>query len=280
MRELLIDGDSLVYRFAHGDQKTIEWPDQVVTVHADLMAARASLDAFIEQMRKDLRAESYHVALSDLNGCFRKQVYSAYKSNRAGVVRPILFAPLRLHMIEEHNAHVLPRLEGDDVLGVWTTDPSAETSDDPEATQVECVVCSIDKDLLTVPGLVHDWDHPERGEGGVVAVDEGAAEWAFYRQVLTGDPVDGYPGVPGIGPVKADRLLDAHGDLKGVWKEVILPAYRKAGLEESFALRMARCARILRHGDLKYSLPPPDGGDCVDIKLWTPPGSRKKKEWI
>lgn len=81
---------------------------------------------------------------------------------------------------------------------------------------------------------------------------------AFMVQTLTGDPSDNYPGLKGVGEVKARKLLEGITKPAEQWR-VVLGAYQKAGHGLDYALAMARCARILRPGD---PMPP---------KLWQPP---------
>jgi DNA polymerase-1 len=141
----------------------------------------------------------------------------------------------------------LPDVEGDDVLGIL-----CEPGD---------VICSWDKDMLTIPGL-----HFRREE--VVEVDQLAADRAFYTQVLTGDAADNYPGCPGYGPVTAERLLSGWTTDVDFWREVV-NAYTlksKAGTREAaekLALQQARCARILRAGEYDLATNTP--------RLWNPP---------
>jgi DNA polymerase-1 len=63
-------------------------------------------------------------------------------------------------------------------------------------------------------------------------------------QTLVGDTSDGYPGCPGIGPVKAEKVLG----MPPNWQDVV-GAYRAAKLTEADALVQARVARILRYGE-------------------------------
>jgi DNA polymerase-1 len=74
-------------------------------------------------------------------------------------------------------------------------------------------------------------------------------------QTLTGDRVDGYPGCPGIGPARAEKIVD------GGW-DAVVDTYAKAGLNESVALVQARMAYILRKGDYIKS--------SSRVRLWTP----------
>ena len=67
------------------------------------------------------------------------------------------------------------------------------------------------------------------------------AQKHFFTQVLTGDPSDGYKGVPGIGAKRAEAALGT----RPSWGAVI-HAYQKAGMTEQDALQQARLARILR----------------------------------
>jgi DNA polymerase-1 len=86
-------------------------------------------------------------------------------------------------------------------------------------------------------------------------VSEREADRNHMIQTLTGDRTDGYPGCPGIGPARAEKIVD------GGW-DAVVDAYVKAGLNEATALTQARLARILRKGDYvrKTGL----------VKLWTP----------
>src|SRR5690606_15306825 len=91
-------------------------------------------------------------------------------------------------------------------------------------------------------------------------VSEEEADRYFYMQVLTGDPTDGYSGCPGIGPKRAERLLDGVG-LEDMWS-VIVETYEAKGLTEEDALQQARVARILRKNDYDFKNKSP--------MLWAP----------
>lgn len=85
----------------------------------------------------------------------------------------------------------------------------------------------------------------------------------FFMQVLTGDPTDGYKGCPGIGPKRAEKILEGVNvlDEKEAWRAVV-GAYASKGLTEEEALQQARVARILRHTD--YDL------EKEEVILWEP----------
>ena len=121
-----------------------------------------------------------------------------------------------------------PGLEGDDCLGILTTRPGNE-----------CIVVSDDKDLMGIPGRLL---RPSKDE--LLKLNVADADRFFLTQVLTGDPTDGYRGVPGIGPKKAETILGP----RPHWG-VVEQAYIKAGLTKGDALTQARLSRILRWPD-------------------------------
>ena len=115
-------------------------------------------------------------------------------------------------------------------------------------------------------------------------ISEEQADRYHLLQALSGDTTDGYPGCPGVGELGADKLLDAgkvlephehtftRGPRKGEketrWEpgadgtpwEIVVSAYRKAGLGAEFALTMARVARICRWQDYDFTK--------KEVKLW------------
>lgn len=248
---LLVDGDCLVYRFAAGEETPIRWERDLWTLHAFEAPGKSKLDSFLEWLVEWTEADRFTIFLSDPGDSFRKEVYPSYKGNRAGIRRPILWRPLRNHLENYYGALWEEKLEGDDMLALWAT----EHRDHPE----ERIVASIDKDLLTVCAKVVNWD---KQEDGIREVSPEEALRFFYQQVLSGDRVDGYPGCPKLGDVRAERLVrDA--PLDTIWEDVIVPQYEKAGLGEEFALTMARCAHLLQGDEFDE--------ETKEIKLWTPP---------
>ena len=126
---------------------------------------------------------------------------------------------------------MIDQLEGDDVLGLLAGDSKIKGG---------TIIVSIDKDLKTIPGFHYN---PMRREEGVIEVTMAQANYNHLLQTLTGDAVDGYSGCPGIGPKKAEKVLE-----NPSWESVV-SAYNKAGIEEEDALIQARVARILRYGE-------------------------------
>ena len=96
-------------------------------------------------------------------------------------------------------------------------------------------------------------------DGEIVEVTQDEADHRFYTQVLTGDTADNYKGCPGIGTVKAERILTPpEGETAtNLWRwSQIVAAYEKAGLNEAEALLQARLAYIKREESMDLWEPP------------------------
>lgn len=258
-RTALIDADTLVYAAATANEYEVQWDDDNWSLWAEFPAAVATLEDRIAEIREKLDCTDVVMALTDYTNPWRKRVMPTYKANRAklGVRKPVVHRPLREYLHQEYRTYQRPGLEGDDILGILVTHPSIVPG--------EKIVVSIDKDMKTLPGLHINLMETKGVEADSwwpfvreVTVEE--ADHFHYVQTLTGDRTDGYPGCPGIGPVKAEKILDG---ARGAEWDAIVAAYRKAGLSEDVALANARVARILRHNEYDFKK--------QEVILWEPP---------
>jgi len=273
-RILLIDGDIFAYQTAAAENKTSDWGDGDIHIHADLEQGISNLDKKLEALMTKLHADEIVVCISDKEN-FRYGVYPDYKSNRVDTVRPLILEELKQHLLDNYDSKIKPGLEADDVLGILLTNPKMYPG-------MEKVCVTIDKDLRTVPGLHFNPDK----ETEAVEVSPKEAQRFHLLQTLMGDVTDGYPGCPGVGPVRANKLLDGNigtrpwlkeitrgprkGELIEMWDDheydevwdAILSMYAKVGLTPDDALVQARVARILHHSDFNYTTQEPI--------LWTP----------
>lgn len=232
-RIALIDADIYIYQAAVGAEVATDWGDGLWTLHADANDAEANLHAEIKRLVEVVEADEAILALSDTEN-FRKQILPTYKSNRKGTRKPMLVPFLRDSVWKNWKTYQKDGLEGDDVLGILATWPGLKGTK---------VIVTGDKDLYTIPGLVYMSHKPELG---ITEVSHEQARYTHMMQTLTGDTTDGYTGCPGIGPVRAKRILDAaKGTPKDYWSAVV-NTYQKAGLSEEEALVQARVAYILR----------------------------------
>jgi DNA polymerase-1 len=154
-------------------------------------------------------SEDYQTYLTGSTN-FRFEIAKSYpyKGNRKATEKPKHLGTARDHMINKYEAVVSVEEEADDLI-----------SKAAAALNYNCVVASIDKDMLQLPC----W-HFNFGRNEWLQVDPKGGTKFFYHQILTGDRADNIVGLHGIGPKKADKLLqDCHTE-EELW-EVIVKAY-------------------------------------------------------
>ena len=256
MRVALIDADILAYQAAAVSETPTDWGDGIWTLHSFEDEATQHFDHAVTSIVDDVEADNFLLVFSDVNN-WRKSVLPTYKSNRVGTRKPLLLKFLREYAMDSYESKVVETLEGDDVIGIQATTPSEDTY----------IVCTIDKDLKTIPGL-----HYHMGTGETFEVNEHQADKYHMMQTLTGDPTDGYAGCPGVGEKTAQKIIQAALDegtpwanpqqLREIYWSHVVKAYEKAGLCEEEALVQAQVSRILRYGEYNET--------TKEVKLWTP----------
>lgn len=245
---LLADGDILAYRAAAACSEYVSFEgDEEGTWITDLAGAIEKLDEDIEKALDLIEPDKFVVPVSDsLN--FRTSFFPAYKANRDPAKRPPILSDVKKYLQQTYDAPVWKHLEADDVIGIVA-------SSNPEA-----VIWSLDKDLYTIPGRMIRAAEIEEGYT-VVETSEAEADWFWMYQTLTGDAADNYKGCPGIGPKRAEKILQDCTTLEEMW-EAVVEAYRSKGFGPRLALQQARCARILRAPDWNPK--------TCEVRLWEP----------
>ncbi|MDX0139273.1 hypothetical protein GOC06_11245 [Sinorhizobium meliloti] len=234
LRTLLIDGDILVVSTGAVLEREIDWGDDEWTLTCDVKEVKATVIDTIRRLERDLEADQSVITLS-MGTTFRHELYHGYKKGRGR--KPVGTNEVKRWLIEEHGAKYKPGIEADDVMGILATNP--------RIIKGEKVIVSQDKDMLTIPGMIYR-------DGDIVTVSPEEALRNWLTQTLTGDTTDGYPGCPGMGPVKAKKLIAniPEGDR---WWPHIVGAYESVGLTEEDALMQARLARILHNDDYDHA---------------------------
>ena len=88
----------------------------------------------------------------------------------------------------------------------------------------------------------------------------------FYKQLLTGDTTDNIPGCKGIGPKRADDILESASSDLECWQATVRQFERVTRDEteaKAQALLMGNLVRILRYGDYDWA--------NHQVIPWTPP---------
>lgn len=185
---------------------------------------------------------------------FRRDHFPLYKANRTTEPPALLAAAMQLLRKTEWRSVTRPRIEADDIIGILMTNGNVKNP----------VCISRDKDLRQVPG----WHLDPYSEDFPVLVDRDAGDYLFYRQWLTGDSVDGFGGIKGWGPKKADKLLMGLSPLE--WEAAVCDTYQKAGISYDHAVAQARCARILQAEDWDVENGAPRPWSPAERHRWAP----------
>jgi hypothetical protein len=176
----IIDADIVIHRVGYTTENDEEW------------IARHRADEMLDGILVDTSATNFELWISDdRDKNFRFQVSPTYKAQRTAP-RPKHYDFIKGHVIKEWDARIAHDMEADDAMGISQDKSGGET-----------VICSIDKDLLQIPGqhynfVKKEWESVTAWEG---------LKW-FYKQLLIGDVSDNVKGCSGIGPVKAAKALD------------------------------------------------------------------------
>lgn len=157
------------------------------------------------------------------SGNFREQVATIkpYKGNRDPTHKPKYYREIKDYMLSVWNAELVHGREADDALGCaqW------------EAKDKSTVLCTIDKDLDMIPG--HHYNFVKKH---YYYVDLAWANSRLFWQMLVGDTSDNIPGIKGVGPKKADKVIaQCGGDLDKLREEVKRMYDEQYGTEGSAA---------------------------------------------
>ena len=221
--EALIDQDLVCFRCAASAEND------------DLGIAIYRANELFDQILEKTQASSYRAFLTGTNN-FRKQIYPEYKANRTAP-KPRHLEDLRKWSIAELNAEVAEEgLEADDMLGIHQSD--------------DTIICSLDKDLLQIPGQHFSWEINGKGwtrPDTFTEQTELEGLRLFYEQCIKGDRSDNIKGIEGMGEKKAKVLLEPAQS-----EEEMLQIVRSAYGNDDEFLMNASCLWILRNDRQKY----------------------------
>lgn len=185
-RLALIDGDILIWLGAYYNKDR----------HNDVEMLKY-LDTFLTEILVATKADEYSGFMQGKDKSHRHKMYADYKANRPETPDWLKKNKLRIH----------------DHLRNWKFQfVDGEETDDAIASAVEVckkeagittIVCSSDKDFNQLEGEIYNFKHKTTSY-----VDIKDAELNLCRQILSGDSTDNIKGLPGIGPVKASKLLE------------------------------------------------------------------------
>lgn len=238
-----VDGDILIYGICSVCEYCARFDDDLdvvfCNIHEALSMVRGAMDKYAAIGKGQITI--YFTG----SGNFRKDLFPQYKAHRKKVRKPAGYAALKAEINKSWTSVVEDGLEADDLIGMAHTRALG--------LGLTSLIVSEDKDFNTIPGWRYN---PEKDQFSHISPEDADRNWLL--QTMIGDRTDGYPGLEGVGPVSAERLLRENG---ASWKTVE-NAFTDSGFTPEYALVQARMARILRDGEYDFN--------NKEVKLWRP----------
>jgi len=223
-----------------------------------------ALYGFLSSMIKLIKEESPEhilIALDSPGPGVRHDLYPEYKQNRSEAPPEIIEQIERFtEMLDALNfPHVsCPRYEADDIIASYAK----------EATRkgYEAVIVSSDKDLAQLVGdgvyILHPSTMQKQDRSGVHEKFGVDPESIKEYLMLVGDSSDNVPGVRGVGPKTALKLLHKYQNIDGIYEHIhaLTPSAQKA-FENFKPFRSVAEKLIELRDDLEKTLP-------IEQTLW------------
>lgn len=181
----LIDGDPMFYIIGHHLLKDV--PDN----QTDYILEK--FHSLVHHITTSAECTHAMIAYSD-EQCFRDTVYTLapYKGHRGEKPFHIQLVKGLLTEDSTYESFIIPMWEADDILSYRASKMNIQ----------DYVICSPDKDLRQIAGKHFDYNKTL-----LLEVEQEQAYKNRAMQLLTGDSVDNILGIPGFGPVKAEKLI-------------------------------------------------------------------------
>ncbi|MCW3846752.1 DNA polymerase I [Sphingomonas sp. LB-2] len=256
----LVDGSSFIFRAYHVLPKlTNKHGEPVGAVYGYV----TMLWKLAEELHKAEGPTHLAVILDKSEHTFRNEMYDQYKAHRPPAPEDLVpqFPMIR----DATRAFSLPCIEE---LGWEADDLIASYAKAALAQGWQVTIVSSDKDLmqlLTEPGIDMLDTMKDRRMGPEAVVEKFGVGPDKLGEVLAlmGDSVDNVPGVPGVGPKTAAKLVLEHGDVESVLAAA--PAMKPGKLRDNLIehAEMARLSRKLV--ELASDVPLPDPLDSMEL---------------
>ena len=212
----LLDAMALIYRahFAFSKNPIVN------SKGVNTSAVYGFLNTLLELINKE-KPTHFAVAFDTKAPTFRSEIFTEYKANRERQPEDIQVAiPIIKKFLNNLNIQIVEKegFEADDVIGTLSYEISQEKN-------TKVFMMTPDKDFAQlVKENVFLYKPAFMGRGvDILGVDEVLIKFQIERvdQVidflgLQGDSVDNIPGVPGVGPKTAQKLLKEYGDIEGI----------------------------------------------------------------
>ncbi|MEK7629981.1 MAG: DNA polymerase [Patescibacteria group bacterium] len=257
---LLIDANALVHRSFHA-------LPPLTTPEGAPIGAIYGISSTLLKIFRDQKPDYAAAAFDRPEPTFRKEMFAEYKAHRPPAADELISQIIKAHeLMEKFGVPIFEKagFEGDDIIGTLVNIFRKEPD-------LKIIILTGDLDTLQ---LVEDnhivVQNLKKGISETFIYDDAAvieryglkpSQMTDYKG-LVGDPSDNIPGIKGIGPKSAEKLLNEFGTLENVFKK-IKPEnslYKKISDGEEKALFSKKLATIkqdvpleVKLNDLKYN---------------------------
>lgn len=215
-RLVLIDGNAILHRAYHA-LPPFTAPD------GTLVNAVYGFISMLFKIVNDLKPTHIAVAFDRAAPTFRKKMFKDYQAQRPKMEDELISQIDKVHDVVRAFGIPIYEFDGfeaDDIIG--TIAKQCQMLND----KCQIIVVTGDRDLLQLVDNNTFLYMPTKGLGETKLYDESAVKEKMGvtpKQIsdykaLAGDASDNYPGVPGIGPKTAAKLLAKYATLKGILK--------------------------------------------------------------
>ena len=214
---LLFDGNALVHRAFHA------LPPLTVPKTGEMVGAVYGFASMLLKVLSDIKPTHYAIAFDRPTPTFRHHRFEEYKAQRPPTPDELTGQYRRLReLIEAFRIPVfeMEGYEADDILGSLSRQASVQG--------IDTIIVTGDADAMQLVSPKVQVLMPRRAFGDTMLYDEAAVGQKYGvepRQIadlkaLEGDSSDNIPGVPGIGPKTAVKLIGQFGSLEEVYAHV------------------------------------------------------------
>ena len=217
-RFIIVDGHAMAYRafFAMERQKL---SDSKGNPTETIFGFFRMLGKYI----KELKPDYFVTAFDHPSKTFRHEKYSFYKANRPPSPEELRVQIKAIYKIFEKLSLPMISIEGYEADDIIFTLANKHRSKD-----LDIKIISGDKDLFVLLDDTVNLLRPQRGASeyrimnGESVVEEIGIEpsQVFEYMALTGDAADNVPGVKGVGPKTATKLISEYGSIENIYKNI------------------------------------------------------------
>jgi DNA polymerase-1 len=213
---ILIDGNAILHRAYHA-------LPPLTTKRGEPINAVYGFISMLLRVIQDLKPTHVVVAFDRKEPTFRHKEYKQYQAHRPETDKKLISQFDKVKRVID--AFGIPHydkagFEADDVIGTLAKQAEKKLE--------EIIIVTGDKDILQLVTKKTKVYLPVRGlSDAKLMEEEDVMEKMGVRpdqvddyKALVGDPSDNYPGVPGIGPKTATKLLAEYGTVEDVYKNI------------------------------------------------------------